>query len=98
MSNAAASVAPSRSATAAAADGVCSGWVTVATRTAPTCSGRMPACGDRLAGGRDAHVDDASRPARPSGALSMPERSRIHSSEESMRSQISALVTTRDGR
>ena len=30
MSVAAASVAPSRSATAAAADGVCSGWVTVA--------------------------------------------------------------------
>ena len=27
----------------------------------------------------------------------MPERSRIHSSEESMRSQISSLVTTRDG-
>ncbi len=30
--------------------------------------------------------------------LSMPVRSRIHSSEESMRSQISSLVTTRDGR
>ena len=28
----------------------------------------------------------------------MPDRSRIHSSEESMCSQISALVTTRDGR
>ena len=53
MSKAAALVGPSRSATAAAADGVCSGCVTVATSTAPTCVGGDAGLGERLAGGGD---------------------------------------------
>ena len=94
---AAASVAPSRSATAAAADGVCSGWVTVASSTALTCSGRMPAWAIALPAAATLMSMTLSSGAAQR-RLSMPERSRIHSSEESMRSQISALVTTRDGR
>jgi hypothetical protein len=94
---AAASVAPSRSATAAAADGVCNGCVTVATSTALTCSGRMPAWAIALPAAATLMSMTLSSGAAQR-RLSMPERSRIHSSLESMRSQISALVTTLDGR
>ena len=52
----------------------------------------------RLLGRRCRHVDDRLVGVRRSGGSTMPERSRIHSSRESMCSQISALVTTRDGR
>ena len=88
---------PRRWATAAAADGVCSGWVTVATMTAPTWAGVMPACATALpAAARHMSVTDSSGAAQRRD--SMPDRSRIHWSEESMRSQISSLVTTREGR
>ncbi len=41
-------------------------------------------------------ITDSPSPAQP--RVMMPERSRIHWSEESMCSQISSLVTTRRGR
>ena len=97
MSKAAASVAPSRSATA---DGGRRGLQRVGDRRDEDRAdllGRMPACAIAL----PAAATDMSTTLSSGAAqwrLSMPERSRIHSSEESIRSQISALVTTRDGR
>ena len=65
--------------------------------TAPTCSGRMPAWAIALPAAATLMSMTVSSGAAQR-RVSMPERSRIHSSEESMRSQISSLVTTRDGR
>ena len=49
-------------------------------------------------GGRVAAMSTTDSSCAAKRRSMMPERSRIHSSEESMRSQISALVTTRSGR
>ena len=69
----------------------------MATRTAPSRDGSMPARSRALrAAASDMSMTDSSSPAQP--RLMIPERSRIHSSEESMCSQISSLVTTRSGR
>src|SRR5665647_773814 len=96
MSKATADVAPIRSATIGAAPGVWYGWVTVATMTVLICEAVRPA--DRSASFAAA---DAMSTTVSSGAakrrVMMPERSRIHWSEESMCSQISSLVTTRSG-
>ncbi len=88
---------PSRWATSAAADGVCNGWVTVASMTQPTWSASMPALASALpAAATDMSTTDSSGAAKR--RVTMPDRSRIHSSVESMRSQISSLVTMRAGR
>jgi hypothetical protein len=97
MSSEPARVAPRRKDTCAAADGVCNGCVTVASTTAPSCSGAMPACATALPAAATAmSTTDSSGAAKR--RETMPVRSRIHSSEESIRSQISAFVTTRAGR
>ena len=57
----------------------------------------MPGGGQGLLGGGDATCRRRTRRRRPQWRSTMPERSRIHSSDESMRSTISALVTTRAG-
>ena len=97
MSKAAARVAPSRCATIAAADGVCHRCVTVAMITQPSWSAVTPA----FARAFSAAVVDMSMTVSSAAAacrVTIPERSRIHSSEESMFSMTSSLVTTRAGR
>jgi len=65
--------------------------------TAPTSAGVIPAWATAFpAAASDMSMTDSSGAAQRRD--SMPVRSRIHWSEESMRSQISSLVTTREGR
>ena len=88
---------PSSAAIVAAAAGVCRRCETVATMTVSICAGSRPA---RSIAIRAADTDiictvssgEAHRRSR------IPERVRIHSSEESIMVQISALSTTRRGR
>jgi hypothetical protein len=96
-SKAAESVHPSRVATSGPAAGI--GFVTVheATMTAPICSGAIPAAAIAL----PPAATDMSWIVSPGAAkcrVAMPDRVRIHSSVESMCSQISSLVTRRAGR
>src|SRR5215218_2376949 len=97
MSKAAAGVAPSWWVRIEAADGVCYGCVTVATITAPIREASSPAASSAC---RDAV--SAMSTTVSSGAAkrreTIPDRSRIHSSEELIRSTSSSLVTTRSGR
>ena len=79
-----------RSATSAAADGVWNGCVTVASSTMSIDSGAMPDAASAMS----ATVSSAAAKRRST----MPVRSRIHSSDESMRGASSSLVTTRAGR
>ncbi len=63
----------------------------------PTASGAMPALASALpAAARAMSATDSS--AAANRRSTMPVRSRIHSSEESMRGASSSLVTTRAGR
>ena len=88
---------PSRSASIGAAPGVTIGWVTEAMTTAPSCEASMPAAARASRAACSAmSTTDSSRAAKR--RVTMPERSRIHSSEESMRSTSSELGTTRSGR
>jgi hypothetical protein len=89
--------APSCAATSTAADGVWYGCVTVASMTMPICSGSMPDWASALRAAATARSTTDSSGAAQRRSM-MPDRSRIHSSVESMRSQISSLVTTRSGR
>ena len=86
-----------RWATAAAALGVWKGCVTLATMTAPSWSARTPALvsASSAAAQLMSMTDSSSRAQRRS---SMPDRLRIHSSDESIHWQTSSLVTTRSGR
>ena len=97
MSNAAAWSVPSSWAIAVAMAGVWSRWVTVATMTRSIWRASTPAW-SRAA--REAATDISCTVS--SGVAQrrclMPERCWIHSSLESMRSMISALGTTREGR
>ena len=80
-----------------AAAGVWYGWVTVARTTALIWDGSSPAAviASRAAAS-DMSTTDSSGAAKR--RVTMPERSRIHSSEESIGSTISELGTTRSGR
>jgi len=92
----AAPLVPSRSATRQASAGVWCMCETVAMSTAPSWSPLMPAAARAL----PAACTDISSTVSSSVAqrrLSMPERVRIHSSEESIQVQTSSLVTTRLG-
>ena len=71
--------------------------MTDATSTMPTWSAVMPDCSSAFVEAATAMSTTLSSGAAQRRSM-MPDRSRIHSSEESMRSQISALVTTRSGR
>ena len=97
MSNAAGLPAPIRCAISVAMAGVCLKCETVATMTAPICSGVIPASAIALpAASSDISATVSSGPAQC--RVAMPERDRIHSSEESMCLRISSLGTTRVGR
>ena len=88
---------PRRSARIGAAPGVWYGWVTVATMTASICPASSPA----IARASRVACSDMSTTVSSGAAkrrLMIPERSRIHSSEESILSMTSELGTTRSGR
>ncbi len=89
-------VEPSRAASSGAAAGVWYGWVTVATRTKPIWSGVIPACSRAWRAACSAMSMTLSSSAAQC-RLMMPERSRIHSSLESILSTISEFMTTRAG-
>ncbi len=97
MSKAAALSVPSLSAISVATAGVWLKCDTVETTTAPICEASMPASAIALP---DASIDIAatvsSGPAQC--RVSMPERERIHSSDESIFSRITSFGTTRVGR
>ncbi len=69
----------------------------VATTTAPTCSGSMPLAARALRPEAIA-IARTDSSAFAKRRFLMPERDWIHSSVESIVSQISALLTTRSGR
>ncbi len=97
MSNAAAFFVPSLSAISVATAGVWAKCETVETTTAPTCSASMPASAIALPEASMAIAATVSSgPAQC--RVSMPERERIHSSDESIFSRITSLGTTRVGR
>ncbi len=97
MSNAAALAVPSLSAISVATAGVCLKCETVETTTPPICSAVIPASAIALP---DASMDIAATVSSSEAQcrVSMPERERIHSSDESIVSRITSLGTTRTGR
>lgn len=97
MSKAAALPVPSLSAISVATAGVCLKCETVDTITAPICSAVMPASAMALP---DASTDIAATVSSSFAQcrVEMPERERIHSSDESMCSRMTSLGTTRIGR
>lgn len=97
MSKAAALFVPSLSAISVAMAGVWLKWDTVETTTAPIWSASIPALAMALP---DASIDIAATVSSSEAQcrVSMPERERIHSSEESIVSRITSLGTTRTGR
>lgn len=97
MSKAAGLPAPIRWAISVATAGVCLKCETVETTTAPICSGSMPASAMALP---DASTDIAATVSSSEAQwrVTMPERERIHSSEESIVSRITSFGTTRVGR
>lgn len=97
MSNAAGLPAPIRCAISVAIAGVCLKCETVETITAPTCSGAIPASASALP---EASTDIAATVScgEAQCRVAMPERERIHSSDESIVSRMTSLGTTRVGR
>lgn len=97
MSNAAGLPAPIRSAISVATAGVCLKCETVDTITPPICSGVIPASAMALP---DASIDIMATVSSSEAQcrVAMPERERIHSSDESIVSRITSLGTTRVGR
>jgi hypothetical protein len=97
MSNAAGFPAPIASAISVAMAGVCLKCETVATITPLICSGVIPASAMALP---DAAMDIAATVSSGDAQwrLVIPERERIHSSDESIVSRITSLGTTRLGR
>lgn len=97
MSKAAALPVPSLSAISVATAGVCLKCETVETITPPIWSAEIPASAMALP---EASIDIAATvsSAEAQWRVAMPERERIHSSEESIVSRITALGTTRTGR
>ncbi len=97
MSKAAALSVPSLSAISVATAGVCLKCETVETITPPICSAEIPASAIALP---DASIDIAATVSSSFAQcrVSMPERERIHSSDESIVSRITSLGTTRIGR
>lgn len=97
MSKAAALAVPSLSAISVATAGVWLKCETVETTTAPICSAEIPASAIALP---DASIDMAATVSSSFAQcrVSMPERERIHSSDESIFSRITSLGTTRTGR
>ncbi len=97
MSKAAAFAVPSRSAISVAMAGVWLKCETVETTTAPICSAVIPASAIALP---DASIDIAATVSSSEAQcrVAMPERERIHSSEESIVSRITSLGTIRVGR
>ncbi len=97
MSNAAGLPVPTRSAISVAMAGVCLKCETVETITAPIWAGSMPALAMALPdASTDIMATVSSGPAQC--RVAMPERERIHSSDESMCLRISSFPTTRVGR
>lgn len=97
MSKAAAFCVPSLSAISVATAGVWLKCETVETTTAPICSALIPASAMALP---DASMDIAATVSSSEAQcrLWMPERERIHSSDESIVSRITSFGTTRTGR
>lgn len=97
MSNAAALAVPSLSAISVAMAGVCLKCDTVDTTTAPICSALIPASAMALP---EASIDIAATVSASEAQwrVAMPERERIHSSDESIFSRITSFGTTRVGR
>lgn len=97
MSNAAALPVPSLSAISVAMAGVCLKCDTVDTTTAPICSALIPASAMALP---EASTDIAATVSESEAQwrVAMPERERIHSSDESIFSRITSFGTTRVGR
>lgn len=97
MSNAAALPVPSLSAISVAMAGVCLKCDTVDTTTAPICSALIPASAMALP---EASIDIAATVSESEAQwrVAMPERERIHSSDESIFSRITSFGTTRVGR
>lgn len=97
MSNAAGLTAPIRCAISVATAGVCLKCETVETITAPICSGETPASASALP---EASTDIAATVSwgEAQCRVAMPERERIHSSDESIVSRMTSLETTRVGR
>lgn len=97
MSKAAGLPAPTLWAISVAMAGVCLKCETVETITAPICSGVIPASATALpAASTDIAATVSSSEAQ--WRVAMPERERIHSSDESIVSRITSLGTTRVGR
>lgn len=97
MSKAAGRPAPILSAISVAMAGVCLKCETVETITPPICSGVIPASAMALpAASTDMAETVSSGDAQC--RVAMPERERIHSSDESIVSRITSLGTTRVGR
>lgn len=89
--------APILSAISVATAGVCLKCETVETITPPICSGVRPASAMALpAASTDIAVTVSSSEAQC--RVEMPERERIHSSDESIFSRMTSLGTTRVGR
>ncbi len=97
MSNAAGLPAPIRSAISVAIAGVWWKCDTVETTTAPICSGPIPASAMAFP---EASTDIAATVSSGEAQwrVAMPERERIHSSDESIFSRITSFGTTRVGR
>lgn len=97
MSNAAALRVPIRSAISVATAGVCLKCDTVDTTTAPICSGVIPASAIAFP---DASSDISVTVSWSFAQcrVAIPDRERIHSSDESIVSRITSFGTTRVGR
>ena len=97
MSKAGAGVAPTRSVSSAAIDGVCTVLLMVETITAPSCEPSMPARSMASFAAVSAR-STASLPSETRARVMMPVRCRIHSSEESMGPTSSSFGTRRSPR
>lgn len=97
MSKAAGLPAPTLWAISVATAGVCLKCETVETMTPPICSGVIPASAMAFpAASTDIAATVSSSEAQ--WRVAMPDRERIHSSDESIFSRITSLGTTRVGR
>lgn len=97
MSKAAGLPAPTRCAMSVATAGVCLKCETVETMTPPICPGSMPASAIALPEASTDIMDTVSS-SEAQCRVAIPERERIHSSDESIVSRITSLGTTRVGR